>query len=84
MEIKEDKPENILIGGQPINPEKLYSIATNDYLAGGNDRMVPLATPVKREDTGLKIRNILMEYVIRENRNGRHIGSTLDGRITIR
>ena len=46
--------------------------------------MVPLATPVKRVDTGLKIRNILMEYLIRENRNGRHIGSTLDGRITIR
>lgn len=84
MEIKDEKPATILIGGQPVNPEKLYSIATNDYLAGGNDRMVPLATPVKRVDTGLKIRNILMEYVIRENRNGRHIGSALDGRITIR
>lgn len=84
MDIINEKPENILIGGQPVDPEKIYSIATNDFLAGGNDRMVPLATPVKRVDTGLKIRNILMEYVIRENRNGRHIGSKLDGRITIR
>lgn len=84
MEIINEKPENILIGGQPVDPEKIYSIATNDFLAGGNDRMVPLATPVKRVDTGLKIRNILMEYVIRENRNGRRIGSKLDGRITIR
>lgn len=84
MEIINEKPENILIGGQPVDPEKIYSIATNDFLAGGNDRMVPLATPVKRVDTGLKIRNILMEYVIRENRNGLHIGSKLDGRITIR
>ena len=38
MEIKDEKPENILIGGQPVNPEKLYSIATNDYL--------PVATTV--------------------------------------
>jgi len=84
MDIINEKPENILIGGQPVDPEKIYSIATNDFLAGGNDRMIPLATPVKRVDTDLKIRNILMEYVIRENRNGRRIGSKLDGRITIR
>lgn len=83
MEIKDKKAVNCLVQGKPIDNEKLYSIATNDFLAGGNDRMVPLANPVKRVDTGLKIRNVLMEYVIREEQNGRKIQSALDGRIRI-
>lgn len=81
IEIIDKKAENCLIQEKPIEMDKLYSIATNDFLAGGNDRMIPLATPEKRVDTGLKIRNILMEYVIRETQNGRKIQSQLDGRI---
>ncbi len=84
MEIVDGKAVNCLIQGKPIEEESLYSIATNDFLAAGNDRMIPLATPEKRVDTGLKIRNILMEYVIRETREGRKIGSKLDGRIVVR
>jgi len=84
MDISDGKPQNVLIGDETLDSDKTYSIATNDFLAGGNDRMVPLATPEKRVDTGLKIRNILMEYVIRENRNGRKINAKLDGRITVR
>ena len=81
MEIADGKAVNCLIQGKPIDDETLYSIATNDFLAGGNDRMIPLASPAKKVDTGLKIRNILMEYVIRENRDGRTLSSKLDGRI---
>lgn len=83
MEIKGGKAINCLIQGMPIEMNKLYSIATNDFLAGGNDRMIPLASPEKRMDTSLKIRNILMEYVIRETQNGRKIQSRLDGRISV-
>lgn len=81
MEIKNGKVANSLIQGKSIDDNKLYSIATNDFLAGGNDRMIPLATPEKRVDTGLKIRNILMEHVISESQKGRMIQSKLDGRI---
>lgn len=83
MDIRDRKAVDCKIQGKPIDDDTLYSIATNDFLAGGNDRMIPLATPEKRVDTGLKIRNILMEYVIRENRNGRKIQSKLDGRIKV-
>lgn len=83
MQIENEKATNCLIQGKPIINDQLYSIATNDFLAGGNDRMIPLATPVKRVDTGLKIRNILMEHVIRETQNGRKIKSMLDGRVKV-
>lgn len=84
FEIHDGKAVNIKIQGKAIEENKLYSIATNDFLAGGNDRMAPLATPEKRIDTGLKIRNILMEHVIRETQNGRKIQSKLDGRISLK
>lgn len=82
FEIKDNKAINCKIQGKAIEENKLYSIATNDFLAGGNDRMVPLATPEKRIDTGLKIRNILMAHIIRETQNGRKIDAKLDGRIS--
>ena len=83
MEIKDKKAINITINGEPLNPEKLYSIATNDYLAGGNDNMVQLGQNEKRVNTGLKIRNILLDYIKNETKNGREIRSKLDGRIKI-
>lgn len=81
--IKDKKAVNSLIQGKKIDPEKLYSVATNDFLAGGNDRMIPLTTAVKRVDTGLKIRNILMEAAVRAGQKEEKIESKLDRRIYI-
>jgi len=83
MGIKNGKAVNITIGEKPLDKEKLYSIATNDYLAGGNDKMVQLAESEKRVNTGLKIRNILLDFIRRETAKGNKIQSQLDGRIKI-
>lgn len=83
FEIKDSKAVNITINGKPVDNNAVYVVATNDYLAGGNDRMTPLTNAVKKMDTGLKIRNIFMEKVIRETQKGNKIHSELDGRITI-
>ncbi|MDD3322262.1 MAG: 5'-nucleotidase [Paludibacter sp.] len=82
MIIDNGKAEDISINGEIINPEKLYSIATNDYLAGGNDKMTQLAQYKKRINTGLKIRNVLIDYIKSETEKGNLIQSKLDGRIT--
>jgi len=82
MEIKEGKAVNISIDGKPLENEKLYSIATSDYLAGGNDKMVQLAMYEKRVNTGVKIRTILLDYIKSETAKGNKIQSQLDGRIT--
>jgi 2',3'-cyclic-nucleotide 2'-phosphodiesterase (5'-nucleotidase family) len=81
MEIQNGKAVNITIGENPIEKDKLYSIATNDYLAGGNDKMVQLAMYEKRVNTGAKIRNILLDYIKNETKKGNKIQSCLDGRI---
>lgn len=81
FEIKDKKAINITVDGKEVEKDAVYVVATSDFLAGGNDRMIPLTKAIKRVDTGLKLRNILMEKVIRETRNGNKIHSELDGRI---
>lgn len=83
MTIRNRTAEDITIGGKPIDLTKLYSVATNDYLAGGNDNMVQLGQYEKRTNTGLKIRSILIDYIKDETKKGNKVEAKLDGRITI-
>jgi len=75
---------DVKVGGNPINDEQLYSIATVDYLAEGNDRMTAFKKAEKRmcmeEAT---IRDIFMEYVKSEAAQGRSLTSKMEGRVTI-
>jgi 2',3'-cyclic-nucleotide 2'-phosphodiesterase (5'-nucleotidase family) len=82
MGIKSGVAKDILIGGKALEPEKIYVIATNDYLVEGNDGMTQLTRHEKRVDTGIKIREMLIEYIRKETAKGNNITSKLDGRIT--
>jgi len=82
MKIENNKATNILINNEALNVNKSYSIATNDYLAGGNDKMLQLAQYEKRINTGIKIRNMLLDYVKNATKKGEIIQSKLDGRIS--
>lgn len=81
MVISNGTATDITIDGEPLDINKTYTIATNDYLAGGNDKMVQLAMYEKRTNTGIKIRDMLMDYIKNETTHGREIFSKLDGRI---
>ena len=81
FEIKNGKAENITVGGIPLDTQKTYVIATNDYLAAGNDKMPQLAQSEKSEFTGIKVRDMLLAYIRAETAKGNVIQSKLDGRI---
>ena len=83
MTIENKKAVDISIGNKALDVTKLYSIATNDYLAGGNDKMVELAEAEKKQFLGVKIRDVLMDYIKNETKNGRMIQSKLDNRIKL-
>ena len=82
--IDNNKALDITINGRSLETDKLYSIATNDYLAGGNDKMVALASYEKRVNTGIKVRSMLLDYIKAETAKGNEIRSALDGRIVIK
>jgi len=81
MEIQNKKAVNVTIGGIPLSSDKLYSIATNDYVAEGNNGMSQLTMCEKKVNTHLKIRNVLIDYIKGETSKGNKIQSKLDGRI---
>ena len=70
------------VGGRPIDPQASYAVATNDFLAEGNDRLTPLAGHTRLEHTGEKVRDLFIDYIRREAAQGRAIDPQLDGRIS--
>lgn len=68
------------INGEEIDPHRIYTVATLDYLAEGNDKMYALKKAVKRHEIGILAREIMMEYVLKH----RVIDSKMEGRIVIK
>ena len=50
------------INGKPFDPNATYRVATSDYLFNGGDAMYFFGNPIQKEDTGYKIRNVLIDY----------------------
>lgn len=81
MEISaEGKLLSCTIGGKEIDSQRIYTIATIDYLAEGNDKMFALKKALKRHETGILARDVMMEYVVKH----RVIDSKIEGRIVIK
>ncbi len=68
------------ISDQPIDPNKIYKVATLDYVATGGDNMKVLI-PLTRKQTGLIFRDVLIEYIKEATASGRPITASIEGRI---
>ncbi len=68
------------IGGQPVDPARSYSVATNDFLADGGDGYSVFKLGVQRRDTQMDLRDLFIEAI----RRAGVVSARLDGRITVR
>ncbi|UFH35146.1 5'-nucleotidase C-terminal domain-containing protein [Flavobacterium acetivorans] len=59
---KNNIAKSIMIQGKPLNPEKIYYVATNDYLSNGGDNMTFFAKGLQKFDLNYKLRDILIDY----------------------
>lgn len=59
---KDNHPKSILVGGQPLDLTKTYTVATSDYLSYGNDNMLFFKKGIARYDLEYKLRNIIIDY----------------------
>lgn len=82
MGIRDGHAVHPTVDGRPIDPQASYAVATNDFLAGGNDRLTPLAAHTRLEHTGVKVRELFIDYIREETAQGRAIDPQLDGRIS--
>jgi 2',3'-cyclic-nucleotide 2'-phosphodiesterase (5'-nucleotidase family) len=61
--IKDKAVYSLKIGGQPLDENKTYRIATINYLAEGNDKMTALKQATKYIDSNMMIRDVIIEYI---------------------
>ncbi len=79
MKIDGDEAEDIRINGKEIDEDAVYYIATSDYLSTGADHLTPLSKYLERKSTDKLIRDLYMEYVLRE----KTVEARIDGRMSI-
>ncbi len=81
---KDGKLLRAAVAGKPVVDDKLYTVATIDYLADGNDGMTALIQGEKRDcPPGATLRGLFMDYVERQTAAGKKITSRMEGRITV-
>jgi 2',3'-cyclic-nucleotide 2'-phosphodiesterase (5'-nucleotidase family) len=79
--IKEDKAVQPEIGGKPLDPAKSYWLVTSDYIANGGDGSEILSKSSERIDTGIKARDLFIQYFRRMGKEGKIVTAKTDGRI---
>jgi len=75
---KNNQPTAILVNKIPLDINKIYYVATSDYLSFGNDNMLFLKKGIQKFDLDYKLRNIIIDY-FKENKI---IVANKDNRIT--
>lgn len=70
----------VRVGGQPLDPARVYSIATNDFMAGGGDGYAVFRAGRQSRDTQILMRDLFIDYVRRLGT----ISVRIEGRITSR
>lgn len=81
MGIKNKKPVNVTINGQPIDANRNYKVVTSDYLAAGGDKMRFFNDPIKIEDINYLLRDAIIDYMKEEHKKGNKLSTEADGRI---
>lgn len=60
---RDQRCENVTVGGKPVDPERVYLIATNSYLAAGGDGYAIFLRALDRYDTSVFQRDALSDYI---------------------
>jgi 2',3'-cyclic-nucleotide 2'-phosphodiesterase (5'-nucleotidase family) len=78
--IRNNKPENILIGGRPFNPQQTYTIAISDYLANGGDDMSFLKEALRSEKAGILLREAIIKQIRQVTAQNKPVEAAIGGR----
>ena len=74
------------LNGKPIDPKRTYRIATLDYLAQGNDKMVAFLSKtdvVSPQEEQNNVRFIIMDYFREQAAAGHAVDAKVEGRIVM-
>lgn len=81
--IEHNKLKELLIGGKKLKDNKIYKIATIDFLLGGGDGLYALKEADSVVTTDAVLRDVIISYIKSEEAAGRKISTKVDGRVVI-
>ena len=83
MVVQEGKPVSILIGGEPLDLSKRYTVATSDYLASGGDNMVVFKNAERLKNTEILLRSAILHKISVLHQQGKQVEAGIEGRIEV-
>lgn len=81
VRVKAHKLESALIGGEPIDPERVYNVTTIDFLLDGGDKINMGALSEEVTLTHLLLKDVMLDYVRDCEAKGIVIDAAPDGRV---
>ena len=81
MVITGNKADKLWVGGAPIDDDRVYKFATINFLMDGGDGVVLSDVAFNRKDTGVWIRDAIVEYLKAQMDRGEKIVLAPDGRV---
>jgi 2',3'-cyclic-nucleotide 2'-phosphodiesterase (5'-nucleotidase family) len=81
--IEDNRVKSVTVDNKPIDDNNIYKIVTLDYLAEGNDNMSVFLNAISLNNTGITLRDLMIDWVKEQTLMGKEIESVLDGRIII-
>jgi 2',3'-cyclic-nucleotide 2'-phosphodiesterase (5'-nucleotidase family) len=80
MQIQNKKAVNVMIGGQPLDPNRTYTIANSDYVANGGDNASMLKS-ISQQTNGYLMRDAIFDYIKLLQSQGKNISANEDNRV---
>ncbi len=71
------------VAGEPIDDSRIYKVVTIDFLLGGGDSVYALKYASKVEDTGLYMRDVVIDYIKALTAAGKKVEAAKDGRAVV-
>ncbi len=80
LEAEGEEIIQILVAGEPLDQNRKYVMAINDYLANGGDYMDFLIDVRRLEKTNFLLRDMLLEEIGRLTDRGQKVNASIEGR----
>ena len=83
IKVKDHKLAEATVGEKPIDPDRLYNVASIDFLLDGGDRIALGALAEKVKLTHILLKDVMLDYVMDCESKGIVIEGAADGRVVM-
>ena len=83
LDVENGEIRTLLVGGEPVDPEKIYRVATIDFLMEGGDGVQLKDFAMNIRLSGRFRRDIIIDYIKDMTARGQVISLKPDGRVTV-